>query len=354
MPLAGEGIIEFQMVRKRIIQQSPRKAREDSYVHTTKITVSIMQNNDLKTVTAYAPATCGNAIVGFDILGLAIAGVGDKVTLTRRPDNALVISRITGNDAIPLEPKKNIASAVIAQLLADLNLDWGFDIELQKGIPLSSGMGGSAASAAAALVALNQFISTPLPLPQLAHYAMLGEGLFSGQAHPDNIVPALYGGITLITQLEPIHVVSLPVPEVICVLVHPHLELTTREARKILAATVPLKTHCVQSAHLAGFISALYEHDLNLMQQSLQDVLIEPQREQLVPGFIAAKQAALGQGALGASLSGSGPTVLAFARDQAQGKQIGAAMQEGFKLHGITSDLYLSPISQKGAGIVSG
>ena len=234
-----------------------------------------MQNNHLKTATAFAPATCGNVIVGFDILGLAIAGVGDKVTLTRRTDNQLVITRIIGNDTLPSDPKQNIASAVISQLLADLKLDWGFDIELHKGIPLSSGMGGSAASAAAALVALNQFFSPKLPLSQLAHYAMLGEALCSGQAHPDNIVPALYGGITLITDLEPIQVVSLPIPDLMCVLVHPHLELTTREARKILSTTVPLKTVCMQSAYLAGFISALYQHDFKLMEKSLRDVVIE-------------------------------------------------------------------------------
>lgn len=308
---------------------------------------------DLQTITAYAPATCGNVIVGFDILGLAISNVGDKVTLTRRVDSALVITHISGMDSLPTDPKQNIASAVIAQLLADLNLNWGFDIELHKGIPLSSGLGGSAASAAAALVAVNQFLDTPLSLSQLAHYAMLGEALGSGQAHPDNIVPALYGGITLITQQDPISVVLLPIPEVICVLVHPHLELTTREARSILAASVPLHAHCVQSAYLAGFISALYQKDLALIGQFLRDVIIEPQREQLVPGFSAVKQAALAQGALGASLSGSGPTVLAFARDSLQAKQMGTAMQAAFDEHDIASDVYLSPISQQGAYILS-
>ncbi|HVV68271.1 MAG TPA: homoserine kinase [Gammaproteobacteria bacterium] len=308
--------------------------------------------HDLQTVTAYAPATCGNVIVGFDILGLAISNVGDKVTLTRRQDSALVITHISGIDSLPTDPKQNIASAVIAQLLADLNLNWGFDIELHKGIPLSSGLGGSAASAAAALMALNQFLPTPLSLTQLAHYAMLGEALCSGQAHPDNIVPALYGGITLITEQNPIQVVSLPIPDIVCVLVHPHLELTTRKARSILAASVPLHAHCVQSAYLAGFISALYQKDLNLIAQSLRDVIIEPQREQLVPGFSAVKKAALAKGALGASLSGSGPTVLAFARDAMQAEQVGLAMQAAFAKCGITSNIYLSPISQQGAYVM--
>lgn len=311
-------------------------------------------NTSIKSVTAFAPATCGNAIVGFDILGLAIAGVGDSVTLTRREDKKILIEAIDSTDVIPLDPQQNVASLVIAQLSQDLALPFGFNIRINKGIPLSSGMGGSAASAVAALTACNRFLAVPLSQNKIADYALRGEAFCSGgQAHPDNIVPAIYGGITLTTQLEPIKVVCLPIPDVMCVLIHPALQLATRDARGVLAANVSLKTHTAQSAHLAGFISALYQQDLALLQECLHDVIIEPQRADLIKGFTSVKHAALAHGALGASISGAGPSILALTRTQLQATQVAEAMQAAFWQHGVASKAYLSPISQKGAHITT-
>lgn len=311
-----------------------------------------MLNKTIQSVSAYAPATCANSIVGFDILGLAIVGVGDEVTLTRRADSELVIQDIQSRDDIPLDPQHNIVTIVIAELLKQQKLACGFDIILKKGIPLSSGMGGSAASAVAALVACNAFLNTPLPLATLANYALLGEAKFSGQAHADNIVPALYGGLTLITEVDPLRIIALPLAEVMCVLIHPHLQLLTRVARGVLAPTIDLKKHSQQSAYLAGFISAIYQKDFELLQACLQDIVIEPQRAHLVPGFVDVKQAALAQGALGVSLSGAGPSVLAFARNQQQAETIAQAMQTAFQQHNIHSEAYLSPINQQGAHVI--
>lgn len=310
-----------------------------------------MINKKIKSVTAFAPATCGNAIVGFDIIGLAISGVGDEVTLIRRDDNQILIKQVMNQDGIPTDPQKNIASAVVINLVRDLDLDIGFDIVLNKGIPLSSGMGGSAASAVAALTACNSFLNKPLSLTELAHYALQGEALCSGQAHADNIVPAFWGGITLITQMTPMTVIALPIPDVMCVLVHPQFELATKQSRQVLSPTLPMKTWVTHSAHLAGFISALYQHDLNLLADCLQDVVIEPQRQALVPGFSKVKSAALEQGALGASLSGAGPSVLAFARDLNAAHRIGQAMQQEFKKENLNSEVYISSISPNGASI---
>ncbi len=309
-------------------------------------------NKSLHRVTAFAPATCSNIAVGFDILGFAMSGVGDTVSLTRRDDAQIVVEKIDADESLPFDANKNTASVAIKHLCERQGIQAGFSIHIKKGIALGSGMGGSAASAVAAVVACNEFLSMPLSLTELAEYALMGEAIASGQAHGDNIVPALFGGFTLIRSIDPVQVLNLPVPNIYCVLVHPHLRIETKAARHILKETLLLKDYVHQSAHLASFIAALYIQDLNLLSAACTDLLIEPQRAHLVPGFYAAKTAAMKAGALGASFSGSGPSIFAFARDKVSGEAIAGAMRKVFEENGVETDIFISRISERGACVV--
>jgi homoserine kinase len=308
-------------------------------------------NTNIHSVTAFAPATCANVAVGFDILGFALENVGDYVTLDSREDNKLVIDSIESTETLPSDTDQNTASLVIKKLCQGLKLNIGFSIKIKKGIPLSSGMGGSAASAVAALVACNAFLNTPLSSHELAKYALFGEELASGQQHADNIVPCIFGGLTLIHSLDPIAIVQLPIPDLYCVLIHPHLHVSTMQARKILKTELPIQDYVKQSANLAAFIAALYSNNLSLLQKSLTDVLIEPQRAQFVPGFYKIKEAALLAGALGVSFSGSGPSLFALATNESDAHEICKVMSEQLQYKNIHSDFWISRISKKGAHV---
>lgn len=310
-------------------------------------------NPDIHSVTAFAPATSANVAVGFDILGFAIENVGDQVTLTKRHDNKIIITEITGLESLPLDVNKNTATAVIKKLSHDFNLDTGFSVAIKKGIPLSSGMGGSAASAVAALVACNAFLNNALTKQQLAEFALFGEEVACGQAHGDNIIPCLFGGMTLIASQNPLTIIELPIPDVYCVIVHPHLQVTTKEARQALAKDLPLQNFVKQSANLAAFIAALYRGDLALLQTSLQDNVIEPQRAHFIPGFYTIKDAALKAGALAMSLSGSGPSLFAFTKTCETANDVIAAMQNALRRENIASSYWLSRIAPTAAHVIN-
>ncbi|CDZ75983.1 Homoserine kinase [Legionella massiliensis] len=309
-------------------------------------------NPAIKSVTAFAPATSANVAVGFDILGFALDAIGDRVRLTRRDDKKIVVESINSKDVLPRELHKNTASIAVEKLCRSMSLDLGFSIHIDKGIPLCSGMGGSAASAVAALVACNQFLTTPLTLEELAFFALSGEQAASGAAHYDNIIPCLYGGLTLIHSQKPLKIIQLPIPQLYAVIIHPHLQVSTREARKVLRQTVALKDYVRQSAKLASFIAALYENDYLLLKESLNDLIIEPQRAQFVPGFYEIKMAALDAGALGMSFSGSGPALFAFAATEKEAADISEAMCLVLHKQNIASDCWLTPISKKAAHVI--
>lgn len=306
---------------------------------------------DVQHVTAFAPATCANVAVGFDILGFAVESVGDTVTLTRRSDHQVLIEAIDSSDDLPLDPQKNTATVGLLQLMKDLEFTTGFSLHLQKGIPLSSGMGGSAASAVAALVAVNGFLTAPLSPPQLAKYALLGESISSGHAHPDNIIPCLLGGLTLIYRHDQLIPLQLPTASLYCALVHPHLQVSTREARAALSTTVPLSAHVAQSALLAAFVTGLHRADYNLIRDSLQDILIEPQRAHLVSGFYDVKKAGITAGALGVSFSGSGPSLFALCENKTIAARAANAMVETFRQRGSNAESWISTINRRGAHI---
>jgi homoserine kinase len=305
-------------------------------------------------VTAFAPATVANVAIGFDILGHTVEAVGDRVRIKRIDEPEVRIRSITGvAGELPVEPERNTAGRAVQAMHQALKLPYGFELSIDKGIPLSSGMGGSAASAVAAVVAANALLAEPLTRLQLLQYAIQGEIIASGAVHVDNIAPSLFGGLVLTVGIDHPRVKQIPVPKSVrCVLVHPHMQLATREARAILKANVTRSDFVWQTANLAGFISGCYSNDLDMIRESFDDVVIEPQRQSLIPGFADVKQAAMSGGALGCSISGAGPTIFAWAETH-RTAVVQAGMVAAFKAHGLASDAWISVIENDGARIVN-
>ncbi|HWS85607.1 MAG TPA: homoserine kinase [Pyrinomonadaceae bacterium] len=314
----------------------------------------------MRSATAFAPATVSNVAVGFDILGFAVEAAGDEVTVTVNEGESLGVVEVfdaTGTlapDAIPLDPARNTATVGLLKLLEDLRPGFGFDVRVRKGIALGSGMGGSAASAVAALVAANSLLEEPLPKESLLPYALAAEAVACGASHPDNAAPSLFGGLTLIVPAEPARCVRLPVPRgLLAVLVHPHVRVDTRDSRAVLRPVVPLADHVRQSARLAGLVAACYTNDLELLRACLEDIVIEPQRAALIPGFAGVKRAALEAGALGASISGSGPSVFALVDSEETAARVRSAMAGAFESVGVGEvDSWVSPVSDEGARVI--
>jgi homoserine kinase len=305
-------------------------------------------------VTAFAPGSVANVAIGFDILGFSVDSVGDRVTLTRTDKPGVNITSITGVvEDLPLAADRNTAGQALLALIRARALPFGFDVQIEKGIPLASGLGGSAASAVAAVVAANAMIEEPLTRIELLKVAMEGEAVASGSRHADNISPSLFGGLVLTVGIDEPRVKQIPVPQQIhAVIVHPHLQVSTKQARAILAGTVNMSDFVWQTANLAGFISGCYTNDLDLIKASLEDVIIEKQRQVLIPGFPEVRAAALAAGALGCSISGAGPTVFAMCLEQDAGA-VRAAMEGAFAAKGIETDKWIVPVQSGGAHVVS-
>lgn len=303
--------------------------------------------------TAFAPASVGNVAVGFDVLGHSFQAIGDRVIARRIAERTVRITAIRGTSSeLPMEPEKNTAGMAVLSMVRDLNLDFGIEIEIEKGIPLGSGLGGSAASAVAAVVAANGLLPRALTKLELLKFAMQGEAVASGAVHVDNIAPSLFGGLVLTVGIDNPNVKQIPVPPTVrCVLVHPHMMLSTRAAREILNRSIDLSNVIWQSANLAGFLTGCFTGDLSLIRESLEDVIIEPQRQVLIPGFKAVKEGALQNGALGCSISGAGPTIFAWTEAQ-DAERVRDAMVAAFKAHGLESDAWISTLDPMGARIV--
>lgn len=300
---------------------------------------------------AFAPASAGNAIAGFDLLGHSIAGPRDIATVRRIDQPEVRIDAIRGSAVdLPMEPERNTASAALIALREALALPWGFAIELDKGIPFASGMGGSAASCVAALVAANALLDKPMPQSALYPFALTGEAVASGGRHGDNVGPMLLGGLCLTTDSR---LLSLPVPEgLVAVLVHPDLEIETRAARAALRGDYPLSTFVQQSSHLAQLLAGLYQADMDLLRAGLADVLVEPRRAGLIPGFADVRAAALDHGALGAGISGAGPSMLAWLDGEAGAEIAAPAMQAAFNAAGLNSQFWVSPVAGPAAELL--
>ena len=300
---------------------------------------------------AFAPASVGNVGVGFDILGHVIAGAGDTVTVRRIDVLEVHIAAIRGTTVdLPLDAPSNTAGAALIALREALQLPFGFEVEIDKGIPLGSGMGGSAASCVAALVAANELLDEPLSREALYPYALVGEAVASGGRHGDNLGPMLLGGLVLATAE---HLVKVPVPEAWhSVLVHPDAILETRRAREALKGDYTLSEFVAQSANLALVLAGCHAGDAQLVRAGLKDVLVEPRRSPLIVGFDAAKQAALQAGALGASISGAGPSVFGWFETRAQAEVAAPAIQAAFAAAGFDSQAWVSPLNSPAAKVL--
>ena len=308
----------------------------------------------MDSVTAFAPASVGNVGVGFDVLGHAIEGVGDSVTLRRRAAPGITVTGVSGRITdLPRAPEANSAARPLLRMAADHAILDGLELSLHKGIPLGSGMGGSAASAVAAVVAANALWALRLDESALLEYALEGENAASGASHPDNAAASLLGGLVMTEPGRPLRCTRLPVPTGIsCVLCHPDLEVRTRDARRILAPTVALEHWVRQSAWLAGFVAGCLRDDLAQVARCLQDEIIWPQRAGLVPGASEALAAARAAGSLGGSLSGSGPSVFAWVPESAA-PAVADAFERSFRNGGVASEVWISSPDAPGAHLVA-
>jgi homoserine kinase len=308
----------------------------------------------MTSVTAFAPATVSNVACGFDVLGFALHEPGDRVT-ARFIESGVRIDGIDGdNGRLPREAHKNTASVAVQALLGKLGDTRGIALHVTKGLPLSSGLGGSAASAAAAVVAADALLGARSSYETLIACALEGEKLGAGSSHADNIAPCICGGFVLVRHASPPDVVRLPVPRgLTAVVVHPDLEIETAKARALLGTTVPLHDAVEQWANLGAFVHSLHTGDFKLMSRSLHDSIAEPRRAPLEPGLAAIKQAAADAGALGSSLSGSGPSLFALCPDADVAARVAEAMTRAVHTHiGGEAQTYVAQVAEQGARVV--
>lgn len=308
----------------------------------------------MKSVKAFAPATVANVSCGFDILGFAIEAMGDVVEIQLRDDPGLRVISIEGDEGrLPYEVEKNTCTVAIQAMLDELGRDVGMDITLKKGLPLGSGMGSSAASAVAALVAANHLLGEPFEKKNLLPFAIAAEKAACGAGHADNVAPSLLGGFVLIRDYHPLDVIKLHVPDGLhCTLLHPHFELKTSDSRSVLRDNVSLKHSTIQSGNVAGLIAGLFQEDFELIGRSLRDVIAEPYRATLIPGFYEVKESVKAAGALGMGISGSGPTLFTLSKGADTSESIIKAAQEVYDSIGLGVDAYHSAINTRGAYVL--
>ncbi len=310
----------------------------------------------MKRASYFAPATVANVACGFDSLGFALNEPGDVVEAILSDTPGVRVLSITGDGGkLPLTAEKNTASVAVMEMLKHLgDTTSGIELNVHKQMPLGSGLGSSAASAVAAVVAANEVLGSPLTRLELLPFVMQAEKIACGAAHADNVAPALLGGFVLVRSYHPLDVIQLEFPkDLYAAVLHPQIELLTSDARNVLKKTIRLDDAIEQWSNLAGLITGLITHNHDLIGRSLKDTLIEPVRSLLIPGFDAVKAAALERNALGCSISGSGPSIFALCRGEDHAKEVGAAMQTAMNGFGLGSDLYVSSINAQGPTNVS-
>lgn len=307
----------------------------------------------MKSVKAFAPATVANVSCGFDIFGFAVEAPADEVIVTITEKPGVVIKEITGDEGrLPLDPAKNTSSTAVQAFLNEIGSNYGAEIVLHKKLPLGSGMGSSAASSVAALVAINQLYDNPFTREQLLPFAMEAERIACGSAHADNVAPALLGGFVLIRSYSPLDVTRIPTPDgLFCTLIHPHMELKTEDSRRVLKSTIPMRDAITQWGNIAGLVVGLMKPDFGLITRSLQDVIAEPIRAVLIPGYDDIKEIALSNGALGSGISGSGPTIFCLSTSADIATRVGEGIVQHFSAMKLKSDVFVSQINQLGARI---
>jgi homoserine kinase len=305
----------------------------------------------MESIRVYAPATVANVACGFDIFGFAVNHPGDEVVLTKSATPGIRIKEITGDDGrLPKEVSKNTAGIAIIKYLEHIGqADQGFELSLHKDMPLGSGLGSSAASAVAGVFAANELMGKPLSQKELLPFAMEGERVACGSAHADNVGPSLLGGFVIIRSYDPLDIIQIPTPsDLYASIVHPQIEVNTKDARRILEREITLHKTITQMGNVAGLVAGLLLPDYALIGRSLVDVIIEPARAILIPQFNVVKEAALAAGALGCSISGSGPSLFALSKGKETAERVAAAMAAGFNQVGIGTEEYVSEINQQG------
>ncbi len=306
-------------------------------------------------INVFAPATVANVGCGFDVMGFAIESIGDEISIKKTGKPGLKITEITGCEGLPTDPEKNVATIAIQALLDSLNnkIDYGFELKLSKNVMAGSGLGSSASSSAAAVLGVNELIGKPYSKKELVQFAMEGERAASGLPHADNVAPSLLGGFTLVRSYNPLDIIELDYPKELYVsIVHPQIEVKTSDSKKILKREITLKDAITQWGNVGGLVSGLAKGDYGLIGRSLEDVIAEPVRSMLIPLFHEAKESALNEGALGCSISGSGPSIFALSKYKNTAKNIGEAFKNVYHSNEIEANVYVSNINPIGAEII--
>jgi homoserine kinase len=300
-----------------------------------------------KAINIFSPATVANVACGFDVLGFALNSPGDEISIALNDSGGIELHDETPYK-LPLSPEKNVAAVALQSMLNALQSKQGFTITFLSKIMPGSGVGSSAASSAAGVFGANELLGRPFTRRQLVEFAMQGEKAASGSAHADNVSPALMGGFTLVRSYAPLDVIPIPSPPIFAAVVHPQIEVRTSDSRKILRQEVSIKKAVEQWGNVAGLVAGLFTNDYDLISRSLHDVIVEPVRALLIPEFYAIKQAAIEAGALGCSISGSGPSMFALSKDEETAQTVAQAMRYGFDRVGIETHTFVSPINREG------
>ncbi|MFD2562165.1 homoserine kinase [Aquimarina rubra] len=307
----------------------------------------------MKRIKIFAPATVANLSCGFDVLGCCLDTVGDEMIISLSSEPGVRITKIEGAD-LPLETKKNVAGVAVEALLKDYEGAIGIEIEIYKKIKAGSGIGSSAASSAGAVWAVNHLLDHPFSAHKLVEFAMEGEKLASGNAHADNVAPALLGGFTLVRSYDPLDVIKLHTPkDLVMTVIHPQIEVKTSDARSVIKQNVTLKQAIHQWGNVGGLVTGLFTEDYELIGRSLEDVIIEPMRSILIPEFKNVKKVAIAKGALGCGISGSGPSIFALSKGMDTAKKVAEAIKEVYTKTGLDFDIHISKINNDGIKIIN-
>lgn len=306
----------------------------------------------MQTIKIHAPATIANLVCGFDILGLALDEPFDEITATLS-DLPGVRIRHTDHYGLPEEASWNVAGVALQAMLEEYGKPMGVDLVMHKNIMPGSGLGSSAASSAGAVVALNELLGKPFSNPDLVRFAMNGEKLASGVKHADNITPAIYGGVTLIRSIFPLDIVPLSAPPMYVAVVHPQIEVKTSDARQILRKELQLKNAIRQWGNIAGLVTGLLKEDYDLIGRSLEDVVVEPIRSILIPGFDEVRLRAKEAGALGGGISGSGPSLFMLCKEKTTAEQVSVEMKDVYTKLGLDHRIYVTRVNHHGVKEVS-
>ncbi|AJR04198.1 homoserine kinase [Siansivirga zeaxanthinifaciens] len=300
----------------------------------------------------FSPATVANVACGFDVLGFCLDSVGDDMVIRKTDKKGIYITKIEGFD-LPFEAELNVAGVSALAMYEAINPDFGFEIEIYKNIKPGSGIGSSAASAVGSVFGMNELLGRPFNKTQLTEFAVKGEALASKCEHADNLAPAMLGGFTLVKSMQPLEILQIPTPEdLYATIIHPQIEIKTSEARAILPKDVALSNAVTQWANFGSLIHALHTSDFGLIERSLKDVIVEPYRSQLIPHYQDVKKAMLDAGALGAGISGSGPSIFSLSKGSETAVNVKDAIEKVYATTGIDFDIHVTKINTEGIKII--